>query len=280
MIKISIYQNNKKILGGVSNIEEDKVKEIIDSERPITTTINSTSTDSEVPSAKSVYTRTRGISIDESNINTYGTEILKYAVGKWIISKVTIAEQYSDLPIKTAGIMDIESINDKANPWDSSYSYRLYTFKTYNRGTYIRKLGSSNIAGTITIDTGWQKVCTTTVEDVATTKLTWSDETYFKSDAIATTGNYFQVRNGVCYVNIDLECVVPKTGGYALPIILPKPATGYVHASISSLSNSSVEHSTITIAIANNNNSVDAVVYGGITNNRYLGTFSYPVAEN
>ena len=28
MIKISIYQNNKKILGGITNIEENKVKEI------------------------------------------------------------------------------------------------------------------------------------------------------------------------------------------------------------------------------------------------------------
>ena len=55
MVKISIYQGNKKVLGGVSNIEEDKVKEIIDSERPITTTIDASSTDTQIPSAKSVY---------------------------------------------------------------------------------------------------------------------------------------------------------------------------------------------------------------------------------
>lgn len=50
---MSIYQGNKKVLGGVSNIEEDKVKEIVDSK--IVQTIDTNSTNDTVPSAKSVY---------------------------------------------------------------------------------------------------------------------------------------------------------------------------------------------------------------------------------
>ena len=120
-------------------------------------------------------------------------------------------------------------------------------------------------------------VCTTKVADVPKTSISWSDETYFKSNDIVSTGNYYQVRNGVCFVNIDILCVTPKSNGYVLPIVLPKPTVDYVHANISSLPNGAHEHSSIIIAVGFSGTSV--VAYGGITNSRYLGTFSYPVAD-
>ena len=116
-------------------------------------------------------------------------------------------------------------------------------------------------------------VCTTKVADVPTTGLSWADTTYFESVCC----NY-QVKNGVCFVNIDMTCHAPKDGGYILPIVLPKPTVDYVHVNISSLPDSAHGHSSITIAVGSSGTHV--VVYGGITNDRYLGTFSYPVAES
>ena len=241
----------------------------------VITTINSSSTNTQVPSAKSVYTRTKGIMINNSNINTYGTEILKYPVGRWLITTNSIAAQYSDLPVQTAGIIDIETImgTDNKNPWNSNYAYRLYTFKSYNENTYIRKITSTMNAGSISLDTGWQRLCTTKVADADKTSISLIDSTNYEitSDPIFS---YYEIINGICYVEMIIKCVSPVNGNSSAPghLSLPMPRNSF-HVSLPG-SISTNDH--ITLFLGTN---AQFFKYG-TANGVYIAHFSYPVAES
>ena len=151
----------------------DKVDEKVD-KTSITTTIDNTSTDTQVPTARAVNElNLRGTPINQSVIDKYGTEIIKYPLGRWYIDGNEIAGKFSDIPWRTACIIDITSIliNEK-NPWDNKWSYRNYKVQTIeNKGFFVRQLESRGTPGVL-LDTGWQKVCTTSVEDVPNSELT------------------------------------------------------------------------------------------------------------
>ena len=247
----------------------------------VTTTINSSSTDTQVPSAKSVYTRTKGIMINNSNINTYGTEILKYPVGRWLITTNSIAAQYSDLPVQTAGIIDIETIMgaDDKNPWNSTYAYRLYTFKSYNENTYIRKITSTMNAGSISLDTGWQRLCTTTVADVAKTTL----ESLSGGRFIETSGSdrtYYIVKNGICFVNIDVTTVNPVANMWYELYKLPKPVYKIFNIIPNYTDNSTGAAGEPVYTQMDTDGSLRIRYNATTSGKRFMGSFSYPVAES
>ena len=247
----------------------------------VTTTINSSSTDTQVPSAKSVYTRTKGIMINNSNINTYGTEILKYPVGRWLITTNSIAAQYSDLPVQTAGIIDIETIMgaDDKNPWNSTYAYRLYTFKTYNENTYIRKITSTMNAGSISLDTGWQRLCTTTVADVAKTTL----ESLSGGRFLETSGSdrtYYIVKNGICFVNIDVTTVNPVANTWYELYKLPKPVYKIFNIIPNYTDNSTGAAGEPVYTQMDTDGSLRIRYNATTSGKRFMGSFSYPVAES
>ena len=247
----------------------------------VTTTINSSSTDTQVPSAKSVYTRTKGIMINNSNINTYGTEILKYPVGRWLITTNSLAAQYSDLPIQSAGIMDIETImsTDDKNPWNSNYAYRLYTFKSYNENTYIRKITSTMNAGSISLDTGWQRLCTTTVADVAKTTL----ESLSGGRFLETSGSdrtYYIVKNGICFVNIDVTTVNPVANTWYELYKLPKPVYKIFNIIPNYTDNSTGAAGEPVYTQMDTDGSLRIRYNATTSGKRFMGSFSYPVAES
>ena len=103
-----------------------------------------------------------GVVITEDMIAYYGTEILKYPVGTWRINNINIGNQFTDLPLKNMGaVIEISSIDPNRSPYENSYGYRNYIFKSSLDGIiYIRTLNSGGIAGTLQRDTGWKKVCT------------------------------------------------------------------------------------------------------------------------
>ena len=103
-----------------------------------------------------------GVVITEDMIAYYGTEILKYPVGTWRINNINIGNQFTDLPLKNMGaVIEIDSIDPNRSPYENSYGYRNYIFKSSLDGIiYIRTLNSGGIAGTLQRDTGWKKVCT------------------------------------------------------------------------------------------------------------------------
>ena len=220
-----------------------------------------------------VSNKLKGTEITQTVVDTYGTEILKYPVGIWYIDNNSIASNFTDLPAPRAGIIEIATIDKhlEINPWDNVYSSRITTYTSFDNATYVCKLYSGETAGVMIVNTGWKKVCTTSVEDVPVTGLTWADTTHFE---VSFTGLNYQVKNGVCFVNIDMTCNSPINEGYKLPITLPTPNTEYVHHRVSSFQ----QRSSITIAVGNSG--TDVIAYGGLKGDRYLGTFSYPVAES
>ena len=193
----------------------------------ITTTIDYSSTDDQVPSAKSIYYNCiEGIELNQTTINTYGTEILKYPLGIWRIYSDDLASKFTDLPVKTSGRIEITSIDPTTNknPLTSSWSYRVYNFESYTGENYIRKITSSNTAGVFSYDSGWRRVCTTSVADVSTTKININAS--YMSDANC----YYEVKNGICYVNFltGVYVVPSQLDGVTLATGLPKPSAPQV----------------------------------------------------
>ena len=218
----------------------------------ISTSIDSASTDDEIPTSKAVETRIlKRETIKNVDLNTFVDE------GKYYIDSGC-----TNSPVD-GGYLNIMRCND---------DYVCQICARYNiaasNNTYIRTRVDGKW-GT------WKKVCTTSVVDVPVTSLAWAETTYFEN---SYTGCFYQVKNGVCFVNIDMTCNAPMTGGYKLPLTLPKPTTEYVHFSVSSLPNGAYESSSITIAVTSNGTHI--VAYGGVATHRYLGMLSYPVAES
>ena len=204
----------------------NKVDNKVDKSSIVTTTINGNSTDAQVPSAKSIYYNCiEGNEINQTIIDTYGTEILKYPLGIWRINGDDLASKFTDLPVKTSGRIEITSIdpNINKNPLTSSWSYRVYNFEAYTGENYIRKITSANTAGVFSYDTGWQKICTTSVADVPVTNIAPSDTTTFINFKGNSNCNYC-VKNGICYVSL-WGVKIASTGGTIKPgVILPKCA--------------------------------------------------------
>ena len=218
----------------------------------ISTSIDSASTDDEIPTSKAVETRIlKRETIKNVDLNTFVDE------GKYYIDSGC-----TNSPVD-GGYLNIMRCND---------DYVCQICARYNiaasNNTYIRTRVDGKW-GT------WKKVCTTSVVDVPLTSLAWADTSSFEN---AFTRCNYQVKNGICFVNIDMICNSPMTGGYKLPITLPAPNTDYVHFSVSSLPNGVHETSSITIVVAGSGTQVRA--YGGVATHRYLGMLSYPVAES
>ena len=103
-----------------------------------------------------------GTEITQSVIDTYGTEILKYPIGKWRISNVNLGNQLTDLPrASTGAIITIESIYPTKSPWTDNWAYRQYKFESSMEDwVYIRTLNSGATAGVIQRDSGWKQIAT------------------------------------------------------------------------------------------------------------------------
>ena len=144
-------------LGGGGNTNEVVKK------TDITDTIDINSNGTKIPTVKAIYNDViEGKVIDQTVIDTYGTEILKYPLGIWRISSDSLSDKFSDLPVKTSGRIEITSIDSDTNknPWDNNWGYRTYNFETYKTANYFRKLSSEGTAGVIKHDTGWQEIAT------------------------------------------------------------------------------------------------------------------------
>lgn len=244
--------------GKILKDEVDKKGEIDDTQSSTTTVYSSNKVD-EITSSIEDISITKELSNLDFN-NLIPTEVTK---------EKTFLRSYSSDMIN-APSNEVTHWIVKASRIESEI--RQTAMETHSNSVYVR----STVNGTDWM--GWQKVCATGVADVPVTNLTWADTTYFDNSFTVGTGCNYQVKNGVCFVNIDMLCNTPMTGGYKIPITLPTPNTDYVHSGISSLPRGTYEHSSITIAVAYGGTHV--AVYGGISGDRYLGAFSYPVAES
>lgn len=247
----------------------------------ITNTIDINSSDKQIPTVKAIYNDViEGKIIDQTVIDMYGTEILKYPVGIWRFANnnVSIPNKFLDLPVKTCGRIEITTVDAdrNKNPWSNTWSCRVYNFETYSGINYFRKLSSAGTAGVIAHDIGWQSVCTTKVEDVPKTTLT---PVFPNGLIVGSTGvriNYI-VRNGWCNVNFEFNIVSSTTFSWTdIATGLPKPANSL---DIVLPNEGGKINRPIPIKI-NSSGTVSSMIPAEIgTADWWNGNISYPVAE-
>ena len=228
------------------------------------TTINLTSTNEKVPTAKVIYDECKqGRLIDQRVIDRYGTEMVKYPLGRWYIANNNIAIKFTDRPCNSSGILEIASISPNGDPWTSGYKYRMYKYTTTSgRGTYLRDISSGSSAGSIAIDTGWQKVCTTKVADVARKVIT--------NPSNVTSGTIsYTITNGICSVEI-IGITPDGTGGVTIP--LPKSLYYTVGLLVDPTG------TPVGSACGGTNGAFNIIDISGTT--ALYGGFSYQVAES
>ena len=239
----------------------------------IVTTIDSTSTDDKIPSTKAVFNECKqGKLINQSTIDTYGTEILKYPVGKWYTLNTATAKLFTDLPIDDCSFIEILSTepNTPGHPWNNRWSYRVYKVTNIlNTKTYYRSLNSNKNIGGYN-DTGWQKVCTTKVADVPETRIAFSDNTNYEEKATNIYSNY-EVEDGICHVLIYAKCLAPTNSWISINESLPRPKR-FVFKSLNAL-DKATDSLNCTINMGGNMS-----LRGGTANGEYITTFSYHVA--
>ena len=117
----------------------------------------------------------------------------------------------------------------------------------------------------------WQRVVTTTVEDVPETTITWESTSIFSGEIAS-----YEVRNGICYVYFRGNPIIQSehVNGAIVATGLPKPTTnGFYMTGAWNLTTSILFQVSIT---------GNLLVWSDATNNgkSMHFSFSYPVAES
>ena len=226
----------------------------------VVTTIDSTSTNDKVPSAKAIYNKSKNKTTDLPN----GTDIIAYADS---ISNETVAD--------TVRIMNAPN-SPYATNIGSDFHYTIYniTDDGYKRivAYDIRKndmymiMKHSGTWGT------WRKVCTTSVKDVPKTRI----ELPNISPEFATGYIEFEVYNGVCYMAMfNLAFANTSTGNLLVNIPgIPKRKNDGWHtiSNVTSLK-------PLFVNIGANGGAIEFYTAREVGTS-YYGTFSYQVAES
>ena len=223
----------------------------------ITTVLDDTVTDEQVPSAKAVFSTIIDKKGECTTIRHTDLDTVKKGGLYYVQSSCT------NLPYNCVGGYMCVIYNDEL-----ADTYATQIMLNWNgKKIYFRSL----ISGTWL---NWDIINTTKVEDVGVTELKWTNTTNYEPHG---TKCHYTVKNGICYISLDIAVHTPSNAGFILNNSgLPKPAFNYVHANISPYSSTDATLRTLTIAITE---ASQFVIYNGTAGARYLQTFSYPVAE-
>ena len=217
----------------------------------IVTSIDSSSTDDKVPSAKAVNT------------------LLNNKANKMVMKS---SQNVDDL-VDEGSYYVIEARNaPEAYGWIDVLANTNYTIQLFypsinaNCEMYIRRRQAGGAWES------WKKVCTTSVADVSKTNITFTDSTYYSD---ITNSNHYYVINGICYVSLYFKCVT-FTANYVNVCELPKAKVivgrtlpNHGSPTINSLANIAITEGSTTLQIR-----------CGTSGDTYYTTFSYPVAES
>ena len=175
----------------------------------ITTIINSSSTDTQVPSAKAIYNKSKNSITNLPNV----TDIKSYA------------ETFGNL-----FITDTVRLRDStSSPYgvDNNINDFYYTIYNMDKNRYkriiaydIRKNDMYMIMRNADGWGKWQRVCTTTIADVPVTKIN------INASYMSGANCYYEVKNGICYINFlsGTYVVSSQLDGVTLATGLPKPS--------------------------------------------------------
>ena len=229
--------SNKLILDSISQdkidkldkaVDENKVKEIIDNERPITTTINSSSTDTQVPSAKSVYdklivnkvTDYFVIVANNASLSKYGVDDITTLAS--LLSLTSKLENNSRLTIQINNAFKQTFYDHGIIPVNVSGLLVITQLYTRGQAVYITESCQTYVNATGDAKkmewAGWKRLCATTVADVPLTNVTITDENVDMSTGYIR----YRVKNGICFVSI-YNVKFTQTGQQSFSCSLPKP---------------------------------------------------------
>ena len=231
---------------------DDEIKTLADGQinAKMTTTINSSSTDTQVPSAKSVYTISGFNTFTEEDVKSFGNNtFLSGFVNKKIASTV------------------ISGATDHYNliklPWNGNYNTQIWISASGKKKAYIQYAKTDGVWDTP------KMICTTTVADVAKTSITLSDETNY---SVVNNSCLYFVKNGMCTMMLYIQCNTPSTSWVTVANV-PKADTLNYYQHLTNGGGDKFMECLIK---------TDGVLqfHGGAAGTSYLATFSYPVAES
>ena len=199
-------------------------------------------------------------------LSDFNTEIDKYAKKDSVVSQSDVVGDLTTL--SSNQVLSTQGVSDElAKKID----------KTKITDTIDSSSTSSQVPSALALYNKTKNMCTTTVKDIPKTVITFTDTTYFEQFDTAVENGY-QVKNGICYVNLNIKCNTTVNGGLNIKFGMPKPNFSIVHGTITPFApGGTVFKKELTFSI--NSNGVMAL-FGGQPGCRYLGTFSYPVAES
>ena len=252
--------NQGKILKGEVDLKANKTEVV--KKTDITTTIDSTSTDTQVPSASAIYHKSKN-GITEILTNN---DIIAYAD--------TIGAQ---MVTDTVRIMNGINSPYGADNISNDFHYTIYNINNENFKRIVAYDVRKNDMYMIIKRNGtwsdWKRVCTTNVADVPVTNIAPSDTTTFINFKGNSNCNYC-VKNGICYVSL-WGVKIASTGGTIKPgVILPKCANNRAGVLMTGTGDAT-EHAFAFIIdtgeLCFDVKDANTVLYG---------SFSYPVSES
>ena len=119
----------------------------------------------------------------------------------------------------------------------------------------------------------WGRLCTTSVDDVPWTKIIFTDSTKY-TNYNSSLSNYI-VKNGICYVSLDISVISKQSNWITVYTSLPRPIMGKINVSHSFVDE--VGDSYLAYGVWEDGT---LKIKSGENNIRYLGNFSYPIAES
>ena len=224
----------------------------------ITTIINSSSTDTQVPSAKSVWDNIQ----NKNTMQPSGTMAKYSTVFDWAVNNAGATCPYegnnlADCPLKnTWGTLVCIGIK-------TENGLKVLACSNFNENIYIRTILRRN--GTNEwVEPNWKRVCSTSVADVVSTSVPLP----------STMGGsiIYRVKNGICYVSAWGVGATVK-GDIIISTSMPKSAISsavdiYNHGSDSICGMLFIEETTTNLVFRCTN-----------INNGGFASLSYPVAE-
>lgn len=260
---LTSIDTNKPLSANQGKILDDKKLNKTD----ITTTIDSSSTDSQVPSAKVVYDNVK----NKNTIQSTGTIANYSSVFDWAINNIGATcgyegNMFDDCPLNhTWGIL--VCIGTKVES-----GLKVLFCTNYNKDIYTRTIQRrQGVNGWV--ETSWQRLCNTSVEDVSLKTLKNSSD--INSDAVIS----YIVKNGMCSVSVNtVSSTKMSTGNITLTTGLPIPANTSCWYSI--CTNSNATNAPLQNLLLRIDSSGNLIAYKGTDNINYFGSFSYPVEES
>ena len=255
-----VIQSNSQNINKLYKLSD----EVID-KTDITTTIDNSSTDTQVPSAKSVWDNMK----NKNTMQPSGTMAKYSTVFDWAVNNAGATCLYegnnlADCPLKnTWGTLVCIGIK-------TENGLKVLACSNFNDNIYIRTILRRN--GTNEwVEPKWQRICITNVEDMSPSEIS-----SFVDTDVSGTVNY-RVKNGICFVKLwGVKSTTTGAGKFLLNnSSMPIPScfdTG------NALFEANGDGTANAFAFVDTNGAL--IVHFYKANSLAYGTFSYPVKES